>query len=268
MPGYTHLQRAQPVTLGHHLLAWVEMLDRDRAASRFAAAAGDAHPARRRRARRLDARARRAAAGDAQLARRRRRPRLRARLPVRVRRSLHPPLADRRGARPLGDRGVRLRAPARGGRDRLLDDAAEAEPRRRRARARQGRHGDRPAGRAARHAEGPPARLRPRPAGGQAAGLRGAPGRARRARGAARPRRRARARPRSPGGGCADPLLLATDAAETLVRAGVPFREAHERVAASVRDGTYRPPADVAPRYAPGPADVRAAVAEARRRLA
>ena len=37
MPGYTHLQRAQPLTLGHHLLAWVEMLDRDRA--RFAAAA-------------------------------------------------------------------------------------------------------------------------------------------------------------------------------------------------------------------------------------
>jgi argininosuccinate lyase len=30
MPGYTHLQRAQPVTLGHYLLAWVEMLDRDR----------------------------------------------------------------------------------------------------------------------------------------------------------------------------------------------------------------------------------------------
>ena len=37
MPGYTHLQRAQPITLGHHLLAWVEMLDRDR--TRFAAAA-------------------------------------------------------------------------------------------------------------------------------------------------------------------------------------------------------------------------------------
>ena len=36
MPGYTHLQRGQPVTLGHHLLAWVEMLDRDR--TRFAAA--------------------------------------------------------------------------------------------------------------------------------------------------------------------------------------------------------------------------------------
>jgi argininosuccinate lyase len=37
MPGYTHLQRGQPVTLGHHLLAWAEMLDRDR--TRFAAAA-------------------------------------------------------------------------------------------------------------------------------------------------------------------------------------------------------------------------------------
>ncbi len=29
-PGYTHLQRAQAVTLGHHLLAYVEMLSRDR----------------------------------------------------------------------------------------------------------------------------------------------------------------------------------------------------------------------------------------------
>ena len=37
MPGYTHLQRAQPVTLGHHLLAWVEMLERDRERFRFAA---------------------------------------------------------------------------------------------------------------------------------------------------------------------------------------------------------------------------------------
>ena len=30
MPGYTHLQTAQPVTLGHHLLAYVEMLERDK----------------------------------------------------------------------------------------------------------------------------------------------------------------------------------------------------------------------------------------------
>ena len=34
MPGFTHLQVAQPVTWGHHMLAYVEMLDRDRA--RFA----------------------------------------------------------------------------------------------------------------------------------------------------------------------------------------------------------------------------------------
>ena len=34
MPGFTHLQAAQPVTLGHHLLAYYEMLRRDR--SRFA----------------------------------------------------------------------------------------------------------------------------------------------------------------------------------------------------------------------------------------
>jgi argininosuccinate lyase len=30
MPGFTHLQTAQPVTFGHHLLAYVEMLERDR----------------------------------------------------------------------------------------------------------------------------------------------------------------------------------------------------------------------------------------------
>ncbi|HYL07278.1 MAG TPA: argininosuccinate lyase, partial [Candidatus Udaeobacter sp.] len=29
MPGYTHLQRAQPITVGHHLLAWAEALMRD-----------------------------------------------------------------------------------------------------------------------------------------------------------------------------------------------------------------------------------------------
>ena len=34
MPGFTHLQTAQPVTWGHHMLAYVEMLGRDR--SRFA----------------------------------------------------------------------------------------------------------------------------------------------------------------------------------------------------------------------------------------
>jgi argininosuccinate lyase len=34
MPGFTHLQAAQPVTIGHHLLAYVEMIGRDR--GRFA----------------------------------------------------------------------------------------------------------------------------------------------------------------------------------------------------------------------------------------
>jgi argininosuccinate lyase len=37
MPGFTHLQTAQPVTLGHHLMAYYEMIQRDR--SRFV----DAH---------------------------------------------------------------------------------------------------------------------------------------------------------------------------------------------------------------------------------
>jgi argininosuccinate lyase len=44
MPGYTHLQRAQPVTLGHHLLAWVEMLERDRARFAFARMQADQSP--------------------------------------------------------------------------------------------------------------------------------------------------------------------------------------------------------------------------------
>jgi argininosuccinate lyase len=57
----------------------------------------------------------------------------------------------------------------------------------------------------------------------------------------------------------ADPLLRATDAAEQLVSEGVPFRDAHEQVAASVRAGTFEPPA-AAPRLG----DVAAAVAAAR----
>ena len=52
MPGFTHLQSAQPVTFGHHLLAYVEMLARDR--GRFADARRrlERMPARRRCARR------------------------------------------------------------------------------------------------------------------------------------------------------------------------------------------------------------------------
>ena len=40
MPGYTHMQRAQPIVLAHHLLAYVFMLQRDR--ERFAAGAARA----------------------------------------------------------------------------------------------------------------------------------------------------------------------------------------------------------------------------------
>ncbi|TPQ52830.1 argininosuccinate lyase [Prosthecomicrobium hirschii] len=38
MPGFTHLQSAQPVTFGHHMLAYVEMLARDRGRMRDARA--------------------------------------------------------------------------------------------------------------------------------------------------------------------------------------------------------------------------------------
>ncbi len=41
IPGYTHLQRAQPVYLAHHLLAWLEMLERDR--TRLAQVAANAN---------------------------------------------------------------------------------------------------------------------------------------------------------------------------------------------------------------------------------
>ncbi len=68
-----------------------------------------------------------------------------------------------------------------------------------------------------------------------------------------------------------DPLLLATDEAERLVAEGVPFRDAHEQVAALVREGgltTQATAADsVAARSSPGPGGVRAAGARARHRI-
>jgi argininosuccinate lyase len=44
----------------------------------------------------------------------------------------------------------------------------------------------------------------------------------------------------------ADPLLLATDMAEELVRAGTPFRRAHEEVGRQVREGRFSAPWDAA----------------------
>jgi argininosuccinate lyase len=65
---------------------------------------------------------------------------------------------------------------------------------------------------------------------------------------------------------CADPLLTATDAAEALVLEGTPFRDAHERVASQVREGTFAG-VDARARPAPGPGGVHEALAEARMRF-
>src|SRR5581483_7596850 len=65
-----------------------------------------------------------------------------------------------------------------------------------------------------------------------------------------------------------DPLLRATDAAEALVREGVAFRDAHEQVASAVRGGTFVAPARAALRPAPGPGGVNRALHDARLRLA
>jgi argininosuccinate lyase len=69
----------------------------------------------------------------------------------------------------------------------------------------------------------------------------------------------------------ADPLLLATDAAESLVRDGVPFRDAHEQVANGVRDGTFAAAGSaadsVAARDGIGPGGAREAIAGLRSRF-
>ncbi len=65
----------------------------------------------------------------------------------------------------------------------------------------------------------------------------------------------------------ADPLLRATDAAEALVGEGVPFRDAHEQVAGQVRDGTFAAPELVTDCYLQSRGiDVAAAVAAAKER--
>jgi argininosuccinate lyase len=67
---------------------------------------------------------------------------------------------------------------------------------------------------------------------------------------------------------CADPPLAATEAAEALVAAGVPFRDAHERVAAEIRANTFEPPAQSAGRPGPAAAGVLAALSDAKARFA
>ena len=180
MPGYTHLQRAQPVYLGHHLLAYFWMLARDVLRFQFALDSAGVMPlgsgalagvnweidrARRRRRPRLRAR-------QPQLDRRRLQPRLRPRLPRRRLDLRDAPLAARLGDRDLVEQRVRL---LRARRVLLLGvehHAAEEEPRLGRAAA-----GEEPARRrrlrlAARHDARAAAHLRQGHAGGQGAAVR------------------------------------------------------------------------------------------------
>jgi argininosuccinate lyase len=66
----------------------------------------------------------------------------------------------------------------------------------------------------------------------------------------------------------ADPLLLATDAAEELVRAGVPFRKAHEEVGRQLRDGRFTVPWDAKTSVARRKLEVRARARVLRREAA
>jgi argininosuccinate lyase len=258
MPGYTHLQRAQPVTLGHHLLAWSEMLERDR--TRFAFAAAQAAPSP------LGAGA---LAGST--------------LPLPP-----PPNAMRNSLDAVADRDfaldylyaaavlfthlsriseelvlwtttefgfARLPEDASTGSSmmpqKLNPDVAEL------ARGKAGTAIGRLTGLLATikglplaydrdlQEDKPPVFAARRDVAGALGALRVLVSGLEFDRG-----RLASA--------ASDPLLLATDAAEALVRDGVPFRDAHEQVAASVRAGTFEPPAP-----APRLGDIGAAVAAA-----
>jgi argininosuccinate lyase len=267
MPGYTHLQRAQPVTLGHHLLAWVEMLDRDR--TRFAAAAEAAAESP------LGAGA---LAGST----------LELPPPPRQMRNSVDAVADRDFALDylyaaavlfthlsrIGEEVV-LWASAEFGFVKLPESAATgssmmpqklnpdvAELVRGKAGTAIGRltgllatvkglplayDRDLQEDKAPVFATRRDVRLALEALTVLVSGLE--VDRARLAKAAS------------------DPQLYATDAAEALVRKGVPFRDAHEEVAAQVREGTFRKPRKGARRPAPGPGGIHEALAEARRRF-
>ena len=176
MPGFTHLQTAQPVTFGHHLLAYVEMAARDR--GRFAdarkrlnesplgaaALAGTSFP--------IDRAATAKALGfDRPMANSldavSDRDFVLETLSAAVDRG-RAHVALRRGDRDLDLAAGRPGAALRQVHHRLLDHAAEAQSRCGRTGARQDRPGDRRAHRAVDRDEGPAARLSKGHAGGQA----------------------------------------------------------------------------------------------------
>jgi argininosuccinate lyase len=266
MPGYTHLQRAQPVTVGHHLLAWVEMLERDR--ERFGFAAAQAAPSP------LGAGA---LAGST--------------LPLPqpeggMRNSLDA-VADRDFALDylyacavlfshlsrIGEELV-LWASSEFGFVRLPDAAATGSsmmPQKLNpdvaelVRGKAGTALGRLAGLLAVVKGIPLAYDRDlqedkSPVFGARRDLAlGLPALAALVEGIVFDRERLAA-------AVADPLLAATDAAEALVRDGVPFRDAHEQIAAQVREGSFAG-VEAAPRAAPGPGGVHEALAAARMRL-
>ena len=265
MPGYTHMQRGQPVTLGHHLLAWVEMLDRDRA--RFAAAAEAAAESP------LGAGA---LAGST----------LELPAPAGQMRNSIDAVADRDFALDylyaaavlfthlsrIGEEiviwstaefgFVRLPEGAATGSSmmpqKLNPDVAEL------VRGKAGTAIGRLTGLLATvkglplaydrdlQEDKAPVFATRRDVRAGAAGIcscssAGSTSTATRLANAA-----------------SDPLLLATDAAEALVLDGMAFRDAHEQVAATVRDGSFEPPPAIAHRPAPGPGGVREAIEDAK----
>jgi len=262
MPGYTHLQRAIPVTVGHHLLAWTEMLERDRARFAFASAQAEPSP--------LGAGA---LAGST--------------LPLPA-----PPNAMRNSIDAVADRDYALDylyacaalfvhlsriaeelvlwTSAEFGFARLPEDAATGSsmmPQKLNpdvaelVRGKAGTALGRLAGLLA-TVKGLPLAYNSDLAEDKQATFRARrdvrlalPALARLVAGLELDRGRLAA-------AAADRLLRATDAAEALVAQGVPFRDAHEQVAAQVRAGTFEAPAVTGERLG----DVAAAVAAARER--
>jgi argininosuccinate lyase len=261
LPGYTHLQRAIPVTLGHHLLAWVEMLERDRERLRFAATQAGPSP--------LGAGA---LAGST----------LPLPPPPNPMRNSIDAVADRDFALDylyacaalfvhlsrIGEELV-LWTTSEFGFARLPEDAATGSsmmPQKLNADVAELARGK--AGTAIGRLTGLLATVKSLPLAydrdlqedkqavfAARADVKGAlDALAVLARGLAFDRERMAA-------ACADPLLRATDAAEALVKGGVPFRDAHEQIAAQVRAGTFE-----APKAAPRLGDVGAAVRAAKER--